>query len=150
VIRGVNSNVKTAPAARYSRNRNDVSPWGLVSRGDGSAETKSGYEAGGDHFAAREGTHLLRQVNLSDCEAQLPGFTCLFYLLNFLIAMSNHSLSVVGAREAANILGCTPSYVRRLCRQGDLEAQKTGSAWIIPRSEVEEEKDCRRTVAAAA
>jgi excisionase family DNA binding protein len=70
-------------------------------------------------------------------------------LLNFLIAMSNHSLSVVGAREAASILGCTPSYVRRLCRQGDLEAQKAGSAWIIPRSEVEDEKR-RRTVAATA
>ncbi|MGW2438751.1 helix-turn-helix domain-containing protein [Streptomyces goshikiensis] len=33
--------------------------------------------------------------------------------------------------EAAGLLGCTPSYLRRLCRTGAIPAQRITGGWII-------------------
>lgn len=38
---------------------------------------------------------------------------------------------VVGVREAARRMGCSPAYVRRLAAHGRIEAHKLGSTWAI-------------------
>ncbi|MCB5166043.1 helix-turn-helix domain-containing protein [Streptomyces bambusae] len=38
---------------------------------------------------------------------------------------------LLGVAEAASLLGCTPTYVRRLCRTGALPAQRITGGWVI-------------------
>lgn len=38
---------------------------------------------------------------------------------------------VLGVAEAAGVLGCNPSYVRRLCHTGTLPAQRIRGGWVI-------------------
>lgn len=44
---------------------------------------------------------------------------------------------LVGSREAAHLLGCTPAGVRWLCSEGRIPAQKLGKSWAIPLEAVE-------------
>lgn len=37
----------------------------------------------------------------------------------------------VGAADAAQIMGCSPEYVRRLARNGRLAARRLGTVWLI-------------------
>lgn len=37
----------------------------------------------------------------------------------------------LGVAEAADVLGCHPSYVRRLCHTGALPAQRNRGGWVI-------------------
>lgn len=37
----------------------------------------------------------------------------------------------IGAGEAAELLGCTPQYVRRLARAGRITARRCGPVWLI-------------------
>lgn len=39
--------------------------------------------------------------------------------------------SMLGMREAAAVLGCTPEYVRRLARTERLRAQRVGGVWVV-------------------
>lgn len=35
--------------------------------------------------------------------------------------------------EAADVIGCTPGYVRRMCRQGTISGKKvTKRCWLVP------------------
>ncbi|MFD6972188.1 helix-turn-helix domain-containing protein [Streptomyces sp. NPDC059949] len=38
---------------------------------------------------------------------------------------------LLGVAEAADLLGCHPSYVRRLCHTGALPAQRITGGWVI-------------------
>ncbi|MFD6887149.1 helix-turn-helix domain-containing protein [Streptomyces sp. NPDC059957] len=38
---------------------------------------------------------------------------------------------LLGAAEAAKLLGCTRSYFRRLCRSGALPAQRLSGGWVV-------------------
>lgn len=38
---------------------------------------------------------------------------------------------VLGVAEAAGVLGCHPSYVRRLCHTGVLPAQRLSGGWVV-------------------
>ena len=72
----------------------------------------------------------------------------LFAQLPDLPMNATETFPVVDPREAARVLGVTPRTVRRRCKNGDLEAQKVGDTWAIPREEIENETP-RRQVAAA-
>jgi excisionase family DNA binding protein len=41
------------------------------------------------------------------------------------------------ADEAAEMLGVTPQWVRKLCARGDLPASRHGGRWLIPSSSIE-------------
>lgn len=38
---------------------------------------------------------------------------------------------LLGVAEAARVLGCNPSYVRRLCHRGTIPAQRLQGGWVI-------------------
>ena len=41
---------------------------------------------------------------------------------------------LVGTKEAAASLGCSPLHIRRLCREGEFPgAKRIGNTWILPR-----------------
>lgn len=40
-------------------------------------------------------------------------------------------MKIYTAIEIAKIMGVSPQYVRRLCAQGKLEAQRLGRHWVI-------------------
>ncbi len=52
----------------------------------------------------------------------------------------------VTASEAAEIIGVTNSYIRKLCRSGALPASMMGYGWLIPRSAVKAWADREYTV----
>ena len=43
---------------------------------------------------------------------------------------------MIGAAEAAEILGCSIWTVHRRCRSGDLDGTQIGTRWIIRRADV--------------
>lgn len=43
----------------------------------------------------------------------------------------------IGASEAAELLGCTPQYVRRLARTGRITARRCGPLWLISRASLD-------------
>lgn len=45
--------------------------------------------------------------------------------------VDHRSGSVFGVAEAASVLGCHPSYVRRLCHTGAIQAQRNRGGWVI-------------------
>ncbi len=47
--------------------------------------------------------------------------------------------------EAAQEIGITPGRLRQMLRAGELEGEKVGPVWVIPRSEVERLKNTPRT-----
>jgi excisionase family DNA binding protein len=44
-------------------------------------------------------------------------------------------------KQAAAIVGVSESYLRRLCRQGKLNAQKIGFMWVVEEEELEKLKE---------
>ena len=56
--------------------------------------------------------------------------------------MVSSMMSFVSVTEAADLIGVTDSYVRRLLREKELVGQKVGArAWVIPMEEVKRFKD---------
>ncbi|MFD8948538.1 helix-turn-helix domain-containing protein [Streptomyces xanthophaeus] len=51
---------------------------------------------------------------------------------------------VLGVTEAAGVLGCHPSYVRRLCHTGALPAQRLSGGWLIEASALDDHRYGRR------
>ncbi|MFE5296407.1 helix-turn-helix domain-containing protein [Streptomyces sp. NPDC056632] len=51
----------------------------------------------------------------------------------------------MGVAEASRILGCNPSYVRRLCHQGKLPAQRITGGWVIEASALDDYRHGRPT-----
>lgn len=52
--------------------------------------------------------------------------------------MSIPSEHFLNPKEAADVIGCTESYVRRLLRDGTIRGRKLNErAWAIPQSEAE-------------
>jgi len=54
------------------------------------------------------------------------------------------TLNATDARNAARKLGVTRRAVVKMINRGDIEAQKIGNAWAIPRSEVRKAKQKRK------
>ncbi|MEU8891141.1 helix-turn-helix domain-containing protein [Streptomyces sp. NPDC048442] len=46
----------------------------------------------------------------------------------------DHGSRIVGVAEAAGLLGCHPSYVRRLCHAGRIPATRITGGWVIERT----------------
>lgn len=47
-------------------------------------------------------------------------------------------MKLLTATEAADHLNLRPAWVRRLCQQGRIQAQKVGRDWVIPESALDE------------
>ncbi|MFG3189256.1 helix-turn-helix domain-containing protein [Streptomyces omiyaensis] len=47
--------------------------------------------------------------------------------------------------EAARVLGCNPSYVRRLCHQGAIPAQRLQGGWVIEAGALDDYRHGRTT-----
>ncbi|QQM42817.1 helix-turn-helix domain-containing protein [Streptomyces liliifuscus] len=45
---------------------------------------------------------------------------------------------VMGVAEAADVLGCNPRYVRRLCHAGRIPAQRIPGGWVIERTALDD------------
>ena len=41
---------------------------------------------------------------------------------------------MIGAPEAARLIGCTPKHVRELCMRGEIEGVRLGKCWHINRA----------------
>ncbi len=74
-----------------------------------------------------------------------------FFLHDFIAAGKLEGMSMalleeyVTLPEAAQEIGITPGRLRQMLRAGELEGEKVGPVWVIPRSEVERLKNTPRT-----
>ena len=46
----------------------------------------------------------------------------------------NQTGPMIGAPEAARLIGCTPKHVRELCMRGEIEGVRLGKCWHINRA----------------
>jgi excisionase family DNA binding protein len=52
--------------------------------------------------------------------------------------MPHINFDAISVSTAATLIGCTNSYVRRLCREGQIRSQKLGErAWVVSRVDAE-------------
>lgn len=84
-----------------------------------------------------EARTLLRALNAG---AQAPGTACGTPSVDSGTVDHERHGHVLGVAEAAGLLGCTPSFVRRLCRTGVLRAQRIKGGWVIEASALDDHR----------
>jgi excisionase family DNA binding protein len=49
--------------------------------------------------------------------------------------MTNVLDQIMGVNEAAELWGLSPDHVKRLCRDGDVNAVKIGKSWVLEKDQ---------------
>jgi excisionase family DNA binding protein len=61
-----------------------------------------------------------------------------------LMAKEENESKLITTKIASQILGVTPDYVRRLCQEGKIRAQRLGHDWIFTLADIKYLKEQRK------